>query len=194
MNENLSLQNLDNLIKSKTKGLFYNDLNYYCSCGNIVSDLITLLTHLANAHVDSQSIRWSSFGQILDKFEAAFNIELDDETLEDGKVVEDVIILPEELLCICVSEHELGLTSDRVQCSHCTEVFNSMDLMTEHRLKRHNYSQRIIGENILFEKPDKIPFYQSSLTVAYFCPQPSCKYNLVNPEHKYFSSFKLLKQ
>ena len=69
--------------------------------------------------------------------------------------------------------------------------FSSLHQLNQHRSQVHNYKQVLVGENVLFEKPSG----KLAMKAGYFCPIPTCKYNIASSGRaKFFSTAKLLKQ
>ena len=87
--------------------------------------------------------------------------------------------------------YNIGLYADSLSCDRCPVKLASLHQLNQHRSQVHNYKQVLEGENILFEKPSG----KLAMKAGYFCPIPTCKYNIASSGHtKYFSTAKLLKQ
>ena len=87
--------------------------------------------------------------------------------------------------------YTVGLYADSLSCDRCPVNFSSLHQLNQHRSQVHNYKQVLVGENVLFEKPSG----KLAMKAGYFCPIPTCKYNIASSGRaKFFSTAKLLKQ
>jgi len=157
-----------------------------CNCGIICPDIEFLVQHLKK-----HPIRKEPEDNNEDALENLFLKEFRfNGPNEEGNIT---VNLPKNLVCVCLNEHDIGAFSKNLLCHIC--LFNCDDLqsLNKHIANVHKVSQVLVGENILFDRPE-FPKVKGS-DYAYYCPMPKCKYHIVESDQtKYFKTFKLLKQ
>ena len=100
------------------------------------------------------------------------------------------VTLPEDITCVCLAEHDIGVFAANIKCHICNKLCDSLDLLNKHIASVHRMSHILVGHNIIFEKPDG-----SVVKPGFFCPMVKCKYHIAESfQTKYFKNFKLLKQ
>ena len=100
------------------------------------------------------------------------------------------VTLPEDITCVCLAEHDLGVFAANIPCHLCNKLCDSLDTLNKHIASVHRISHILVGHNIIFEKPDV-----SVVKPGFFCPMVKCKYHIAESfQTKYFKNFKLLKQ
>ena len=100
------------------------------------------------------------------------------------------VTLPEDITCVCLAEHDLGVFAANISCHLCNKLCDSLDTLNKHIASVHRMSHILVGHNIIFEKPDG-----SVVKPGFFCPMVKCKYHIAESfQTKYFKNFKLLKQ
>ena len=100
------------------------------------------------------------------------------------------VTLPEDITCVCLAEHDIGVFAANIKCHICNKLCDDLDLLNKHIASVHRMSHILVGHNIIFEKPDG-----SVVKPGFFCPMVKCKYHIAESfQTKYFKNFKLLKQ
>lgn len=177
-----SLDNLESLLDTQDCIVLCLEGVRLCGCGQQFSSLVSLGDHIALDHVKFEQ-RDDHTGNMQEYFRKHFKFPK-----SDNPAV--TVVLPANLSCVCLSEHDIGATAANIKCHLCLSTCQDMDELNKHMTEDHRVSQVLVGQNITFEKPDA-----SHTNPAFFCPMIKCKYHIAESDQtKHFKTFKLLKQ
>jgi len=180
-----SLEELENLILSRDCMVLCLAGQILCGCGKRVHNLGELGDHIAQNHM-----KYEPGGQPEENLQEYFRKHF--RFPQDTNSSKTVVILPEGITCVCLTEHELGVYASNLLCHICETVCENMDEFNKHRAEKHKVSMVLVGQNITFEKPEASHLKS---VPAFFCPMVQCKYHIAESgQQKYFKTFKLLKQ
>jgi len=179
-----SLESLEQLLEKKDCMVLAVKKKIYCGCGTVFKNLQMLMEHLdSHNEIDGEK-------DVDDDPAEYFRREFIFPPLKP-EGVEIRVVLPPNLTCICLNEHDLGTYSDNLSCHLCNNKCDNLELLNKHIAQIHKVSQVLVGENVKFERPEK----STGLSCAFFCPMIRCKYHVAeSSQTKYFKTFKLLKQ
>jgi len=176
------LEILEDLVVSKDCIILCLGGQIMCGCGKQFASLADLSEHIASVHIKSE-VRGPT-ENLQEYFRRNFRFP------QDIKTSVTTVILPEGITCVCLTEHDIGAYATHLKCHLCNSTCENMDDLNKHMTEKHKVSQVLVGQNIIFEKPDP-----SHVKPALYCPMLKCKYNIAESgQAKYFKTFKLLKQ
>jgi len=178
----VSLDILENLVVTKDCIILCLAGRVLCGCGKQFAGLAGLSDHIAHNHVKTEPTEEPA-RNLQEYFRKNFSFPQDDKSAV-------TVILPQDITCVCLTEHDIGAFAANLYCHLCNYNCEDMDMLNKHMTEIHKVSQVLVGQNIIFEKPDA-----SHVKPAFYCPMVKCKYHIAESEQvKYFKTFKLLKQ
>jgi len=178
-----SLEALESLVLSRDCMMLCLAGQVLCGCGKQFLSLSDLSVHVAHNHVKYEPAEQPE-GSLEEYFRRHFRFP------QDISPTVTRVILPHGITCVCLTEHELGVFASQLQCHICQGYCQDMDELNRHMTEEHKVSQVLVGQNIIFEKPEA-----SHVNPAFYCPMVKCKYHIAESvQKKYFKTFKLLKQ
>lgn len=197
-----SLELFENVVLSGSCVLVFFQGKIICGCGKSFKGLLLLQKHVEANHLVKEEN--GAAGQRLDQLFKKEFVFLCEEAIQNDESVkiesiqndESVkIVLPPNLLCICLNEHDIGSFSGTVKCHLCSEDCDNLELLNKHVSEIHKVCQVLVGQNILFERPIVKSCIKYDRSFAFFCPMLNCKYHISESlQENYFKTFKLLKQ
>jgi len=178
-----SLEALENLMSARDCMVLCVGGKIFCGCGESIRSLSQLGGHISQNHAKYEP-GWQPEENLKEYFRRHFLLP------QDINPSVTTVILPEGITCVCLTEPELGVYASNIQCHLCQCFCENMDDFNKHRIEKHGVSQVLVGQNIIFEKPES-----HHLNPAFYCPMVRCKYHIAESgQQKYFKTLKLLKQ
>ena len=178
-----SLETLDSLLQTQDCIVLFCAGKIVCGCSKQFNSLSSLVEHISRAHSRIDKCQDKEVEGLQEYFRKHFTFPQDDKNAVS-------ITLPDDITCVCLSEHDIGAFSSHIKCHICNKLCDSLDCLNKHIASVHRMSHILVGHNITFEKPDA-----STVKPAFFCPMVKCKYHIAESfQNKYFKTFKLLKQ
>jgi len=177
-----SLETLESLVLTKDCIILCLAGQVLCGCGKEFATLAELSEHIAHNHMKPEPTEFKE--SLQEYFRKNFKFP------QDVNPSVTTVILPKGITCVCLTEHEIGVFASHLKCHFCNNYCENMDELNKHMTEKHKVSQVLVGQNIIFEKPEA-----SHINPAFFCPMVKCKYHIAESrQDKYFKTFKLLKQ
>jgi len=177
-----TLDSLEKLLLTRDCIILCLEGKLFCGCGKKFGGLSALIKHISEHKLKTNSEAKDE--NLYEYFRSRFKFP----HIQESTVTN--IYLPEDLTCVCLSEHDIGLFSANIPCYICDTVCSNVDEINKHLADIHRLSQVLVGQNILFEKPEL-----GVKNAAFFCPMVKCKYNIAESQQlKNFKTFKQLKQ
>eukprot|EP00092_Neocalanus_flemingeri_P001404 GFUD01001498.1.p1 GENE.GFUD01001498.1~~GFUD01001498.1.p1 ORF type:complete len:384 (-),score=105.01 GFUD01001498.1:235-1386(-) len=178
-----SLESLNNLVLTRDCIILCLAGKVLCGCGDKFASLASLSDHIATNHEVKNEPKEEPAENLHEYFRRNFSFPQD-------KKSTITVILPADITCVCLSEHDIGVFAANLKCHLCSSNCEDMDVLNKHMTEVHKVSQVLVGQNIIFDKPDS-----SHAKPAFFCPLAKCKYHIAESgQAKHFKTFKLLKQ
>ena len=182
----VSLDMLDDLVKTHDCIILCCGGKIICGCSKQFESLSSLAEHISRGHnkITRDNLNKDDDEECLQEhFRKNFSFPQQHKNAV-------TITLPDDITCVCLSEHDIGVFSSNIRCHICSVLCDDLDSLNKHIASVHRMSHILVGHNILFEKPDA-----SAVKPAFFCPMVKCKYNVAESfQRKHFKTFKLLKQ
>jgi len=178
-----SLESLDMLLRTHDCIVLFCGGKIICGCSKQFNSVSSLAEHITRAHNKITKPQVEVEDGLQEYFRRNFTFPQ-----ENKNAV--TITLPDDVTCVCLTEHDLGAFATNIKCHICNKLCDSLDSLNKHIASVHRMSHILVGHNITFEKPDA-----STVKPAFYCPMVKCKYHIAeSSQRKYFKSFKLLKQ
>ena len=106
-----SFDNLESLLDTQDCIVLCLEGVRLCGCGQQFSSLVSLGDHIALDHVKSEQ-RDDHTGNMQEYFRKHFKFPK-----SDNPAV--TVVLPANLSCVCLSEHDIGATAANIKCHLC---------------------------------------------------------------------------
>ena len=197
-----SLEQFESLVLSRSCIVLCISGNILCGCGQSFQSLKILQEHVQRIHetggtqkVGLDKLFSSKFVFPLENYQKEEfpheNYQKEEEIKEESVRV----VLPPEVTCVCLNEHDLGAFSGSIPCHLCSEDCDNLESLNKHVAEMHKVALVLVGQNILFERPVFKGGRSSQSPHAFFCPMLKCKYHIAeSSQRNHFKTYKLLKQ